>query len=199
MKTTCSSCGQEFETKTDCHQHSCEIFDSENHEYRDIPRACYTVDGAGPADSFEVLGKFTQPSVNQCWQHEAGEFIPWLVENPIPIEECLDTCLHNIKTEVSAGRYRADIVAENTDGDRLVIETHLETSDHDHLGKLLTYGTYFGADELIWVAKSFTKGHIRTALELTKRYDDTTLSLVTFDVNWVGEYRPVVTFDTIWE
>lgn len=199
METTCGSCGKEFDTKTDCFSHACEEFEADDYEYRNAPNPICTVDGAGPADRFEVLNHFSRLSLKQCWKSEPKEFIPWLAENPDPLEGALDTNLRDIRTEIPAGRYRADILAENTDGERLVIETQVKPSDHDHLGKLLTYGSYLEADELVWVAKSFSKGHVRTAIKLTERCEDTNLTLVTFDATWVGEYRPVVMFETVWE
>ena len=195
---TCSSCGRKFETKSECCGPSCEEFDSEEYEYRNDPRSIYTVDGVGPADSFELLGKAPQIRASNCWDDERGSFTPWLADNPEPLEMALDTRLHDIETEVPAGRYRADIVAENTKRERVVIENQMGTSDHAHLGKLLTYGSYFNADSLVWIAQSFSKGHIRTAIEITDHREDIRLTLITFDVAWVGEYSPIVTFDSIW-
>ena len=48
--------------------------------------------------------------------------------------------------------YRADIVCQETATERvIVIENQLERTDHDHLGKLLTYAAGLKAEIVVWV------------------------------------------------
>ncbi|WP_158055885.1 PDDEXK family nuclease [Halorussus halophilus] len=146
----------------------------------------------------EVFGGYSKSKVRFCWSCEEQGFTPWLAENPEPLEIALDTNLHEIETEVSTGQFRADIVAENSDGERVVIENQLGTSDHAHLGKLLTYGSFFEAENLVWVAESFKKDHIRTGIKLTQQLDNTRLVLVMFVVHPVGGGHLAITFEAVW-
>lgn len=41
--------------------------------------------------------------------------------------------------------FEVDLVAEDENANRIVIENQLETTDHDHLGKILTYLTNLDA------------------------------------------------------
>jgi hypothetical protein len=174
------------------------VFDPSRYEYQDVPRPIEVVDGPD-GQPIEAPGKRAHYGPEYYWESEAGEFTPWLAENPGALELALDTRLHDIETEVQTGRYRADMVAENTDGEQLVVENQLQRSDHDHLGKLLTYGAFCDADALIWIAPSFSKAHVRTAIQLTEQLDETRLTLVTVDISMVGENHPVIQFNELWE
>ena len=71
--------------------------------------------------------------------------------------------------------YYADILCRDSDDDRyVVIENQLEVSDHDHLGKLLTYAAHFDASTVIWIAKSFTDQHRAAVDWLNEHSDETT-------------------------
>lgn len=104
--------------------------------------------------------------LREIWADESGVFTPWLAEpdNLTRLGEALGIALEEPATEVSVGGYSADIVATNTaDNRRVVIENQLEKTDHDHLGKILTYAAGLDASTVVWVAKRFTEEH-RAAL-----------------------------------
>ena len=66
--------------------------------------------------------------------------------------------------EKPVGHYQADIVCEEAKTNAtVVIENQLEPTDHDHLGKLITYSAGLKADISIWIAKHFSDEH-RAAL-----------------------------------
>ena len=103
----------------------------------------------------------------EIWGDESGVFTPWLAkpDNLARLGEALGLTLEEPATEVSVGGYSADIVATNTANNRrIVIESQLERTDHDHLGKILTYAAGLDALTVVWIAKRFTQEH-RAALE----------------------------------
>ncbi|MEN8446146.1 MAG: DUF4268 domain-containing protein, partial [Cyanobacteria bacterium J06555_13] len=53
--------------------------------------------------------------------------------------------------EQPAGAFNVDLVAEEEGGGTAVIENQLEKSDHDHLGKLITYVANYQAKYAIWI------------------------------------------------
>lgn len=68
------------------------------------------------------------------WESESSDFTPWLAQNIDFLNEALGIKLSFTKSEVSAGPFYADILAEDESGNRWVIENQLEKTDHNHLG-----------------------------------------------------------------
>ncbi len=82
--------------------------------------------------------------------------------------------------ESRVGPFRADIVAKRTDCDEtVIIENQFGYTDHDHLGKLLTYtaglGASGGAKTAIWIAGIFREEH-RAALDWLNQRTDSDLN-----------------------
>lgn len=106
------------------------------------------------------------------WPHEARDFTPWLAENLGYLAEPLGMELELEATEKRVGAFRADMVCRNqADNSRVVIENQLDTSNHPHLGKVLTYAAGLDAGTIIWIAEEFRDEH-RHALEWLNRKTD---------------------------
>lgn len=65
------------------------------------------------------------------------------------------------KRELLAGDFQCDLVAEDENGDRVIVENQLEATNHDHLGKVITYLTNLDAKAAIWVSTAPRPEHIR--------------------------------------
>lgn len=113
------------------------------------------------------LGTLDAVDLKDVCTDEAGEFTPWLAkpENLARLAKELDMELELEGVEVPVGPYRADIVAtDNMSNDRVIIENQLDKTNHDHLGKIITYSSGLGAKVIIWIAREFTEEH-RKALD----------------------------------
>ena len=100
-----------------------------------------------------------------AWPHEAKDFTPWLASNIALLGEAIGIDIEVQETESSVGDFSVDIYAEDADtGKTIVIENQLGDTDHDHLGKLITYASGKGADLVIWVVKHAREEH-RSAIE----------------------------------
>lgn len=111
----------------------------------------------------------------KIWKNEADNFTPWLAkqEHLSWLGEVLNMELADAECEVKVGQFRADIMCRNTtDGSQVVIENQLRQSDHDHLGKILTYGIGSEARTLVWVAESFTNEHLAVINRLNAMGDE---------------------------
>ena len=103
------------------------------------------------------------------WPHEARDFTPWLAENLIFLAKPLGMDLEFEATEKRVGDFRADMLCRNRiDDTRVVIENQLNPSNHQHLGKVLTYAAGLDAATIIWIAEEFRPEH-RDALNWLNR------------------------------
>lgn len=98
-----------------------------------------------------VIGKLQRVPLREVWKHEAYDFTQWLQENIDVLNNVLDFNLINVDREQAAGSFSIDLVAEDDGGGTVIIENQLEKSNHDHLGKLITYLTVMAARAAIWI------------------------------------------------
>lgn len=108
------------------------------------------------------LGRIEQVELREVWKHEATNFTKWLAkpENLDLLSEEIDIELSLIDTEYNVGRFNVDIYAEELSADRkVIIENQLERTDHDHLGKLITYASGLDAEVIIWIVKEVLEEH----------------------------------------
>ncbi len=121
--------------------------------------------------SFHKL-KYLEPST--IWLTEDRHFTPWLAEeeNLARLGDAINMNLEFETRERKVGSFFADIVCKNkSDNTRVVIENQLYSTDHDHLGKVITYGAGLDAITMIWVASKFRKEH-RNALKWLNEITD---------------------------
>lgn len=102
--------------------------------------------------------------LREVWPDEAKHFTPWLAANPGHLGKELGMDLELEGEEVAVGPFSADVVLRDTQtGHLLVVENLLEPTDHDHVGKLITYAAGLEAHWAVLVAKTFRPEH-RSAL-----------------------------------
>jgi len=75
-----------------------------------------------------------------------------------------------VQEEAAVGDYNVDILADDAEtGAAVAIENQLEWTDHDHLGKVLTYAGWQDAQILVWISPHFREEH-RAALDWLNRW-----------------------------
>jgi hypothetical protein len=109
-----------------------------------------------------MIGRIQRVPLREVWKHEALDFTTWLQENLDVVSDVLDIPLSGAKREQAAGTFSVDLLAEEETGSFVVIENQLEKSNHDHLGKLLTYLVAFEAKTAIWVVSEPRPEHVST-------------------------------------
>lgn len=110
--------------------------------------------------------------LRSVWAHEAINFTPWVADNVDLLADAVGLDITVDETESSVGDFNVDIYASETGTDRkIIIENQLEDTDHDHLGKLITYASGKGADVVIWVVKHAREEH-KAAVEWLNNHTD---------------------------
>lgn len=91
-----------------------------------------------------------------------------------------------------------DIFAEGPNGDTAVIENQLEKTDHDHLGKLITYLSNLGAKTAIWITSDARPEHV-TAINWLNEISpvDTAFFLVMVEAYSIGDSEPAPLFTAV--
>lgn len=113
------------------------------------------------------IGRLTEVDVRNLWRHEQYDFSNWLAkdDNIEYLNEILGLTLVDINREVYVGPYRCDLVAKDeTTGITVIIENQLEGTNHEHLGKIITYTSGLDAKVIVWIVKE-TKEEHRAAIE----------------------------------
>ena len=106
--------------------------------------------------------------VRKLWRNEAADFTPWLLDNAALLGEVLGTELFPEGRERRVGRYSADLMFRDSSDRLVVVENMFGATDHDHLGKLITYSAGLDAGIAVLVAEEFRDEH-RSALDWLNR------------------------------
>ena len=111
-------------------------------------------------------------TLRELWKHEERGFSAWLEANLDTLSEAIGVALSDPQRELRAGSFQVDLVAEDENGERVIVENQLEATDHDHLGKLLTYLTNLDAKAAIWISSAPRPEHIRAIQWLNETTPD---------------------------
>lgn len=147
------------------------------------------------------FGKLKKVDLREGWKHEAFDFTQWLVkpENLQLLSDEIGIEISPIETEARTGKYSVDILAEEeATGRKIIIENQLEKTDHDHLGKIITYASGYDAEYVVWIVKAANEEH-RQAMEWLNDHTDTNLHffLIRLELWQINDSPPAVKLNTI--
>jgi hypothetical protein len=149
----------------------------------------------------QTLGKLKKVDLRAVWEHEALSFTRWLAkeENLELLGEELGISIKLLKTEANVGGFNVDILAEEEGSDRkIIIENQLEVTNHDHLGKLITYASGVNAGVIIWIFKDIRDEH-RRAIDWLNEHTDENIDFfaVKMEAWQIGDSLPAPKFQII--
>lgn len=139
--------------------------------------------------------------LRDVWQDEARDLTPWLADNLDSLSEALGIDLELEGTEVRVGPFSADLLLRDANtGKRVVVENMMINTNHDHLGKLITYAAGLEATHAVLLAETFRAEH-RSALQWLNA--NSTDSVHFFGVvlkAWrIGDSKPAPQLDVVVE
>ena len=148
------------------------------------------------------LGKLEEiKDLRTVWPHEAADFTPWLSEddNIALLADAVGIDITVDETESSVGDFHVDLFASETGTERkIIIENQLGDTDHDHLGKLITYASGKSADVIIWVVKYAREEH-KAAIEWLNNHTDERIGFFLCEIKLyrIGNSAPAVKFEVV--
>ena len=126
------------------------------------------------------LGKLEKvKDLRSVWKHEANDFTNWLAEeeNLNTLGEEIGIDIELISTEAKTGSFSTDILAsESNTNNKIIIENQLESTDHNHLGKIITYASGHDAKIIIWIVKDVREEH-RQAIDWLNEHTDEEINI----------------------
>jgi len=148
------------------------------------------------------LAKLTQVTdLREIWKHERYDFSKWLSEEEnlkeLSVAVGIDIVLGELESAV--GNFNVDLFATEEGTDRkIIIENQLADTDHEHLGKVITYAAGKSADVIIWIVKRARDEH-RQAIEWLNRRTDEDVGFFLIEVElWkIGDSLPAPRFNVV--
>lgn len=136
------------------------------------------------------IEKISRIPIKDAFKYEDKNLTPWLCENIDALGEAIGIELSNAEREQSTGNFSLDIKAQTASGDIVVIENQFGASNHDHLGKLITYLTSFEAKIAIWIVETPKQEHINAIAWLNEGDNGCDFFLVKLQAIKIGESNP---------
>jgi hypothetical protein len=120
------------------------------------------------------LSKIKKIDLRKAWNHEAHDFTLWLSneENLNLLSDEIGIDIKLIQTEANVGKFHVDILCEEENSSRkVIIENQLEITNHDHLGKIITYASGIDAEIIVWIVKDVREEH-KQAIDWLNEHTD---------------------------
>ncbi|MGF0020580.1 DUF4268 domain-containing protein [Acidaminococcus fermentans] len=150
----------------------------------------------------EKLGRMKKiDDLRSIWPHEEADFSKWLAakENLEQLSDAIGIDLEFEETESSVGSFSVDIYARESGSSRgIIIENQLEDTDHDHLGKIITYAAGKDAEVIVWIVKKARDEH-KKAIEWLNQHTDENIGIFLIEIElWrIGDSLPAPRFNVV--
>lgn len=145
------------------------------------------------------IDKLVDVDIRDLWKHEQYDFSNWLADNIEMLNDVLGLSLVDVNKEKYVGSYRCDLVAtDEYTGTKVIIENQLEASNHDHLGKIITYASGLNAEVIVWIVKEAREEH-KAAIEWLNNNTTSDISFFLLELHAykIGNSDPAAQFVVI--
>ncbi len=150
----------------------------------------------------KLLGKIEKVNdLRTIWPHEARNFSKWLAqeENLKQLGDAIGVSIVLEECESSVGEFNVDLYAtEEGTNRKIIIENQLADTNHDHLGKIITYASGKDAEVIVWIVKRARDEHKQAIAWLNQHTDENIgFFLVEIELWKIDDSRPAVRFNIV--
>ena len=134
--------------------------------------------------------------IKTIWENEPQKFTPWLADNLSVLGELIGLDLDFTSREAEVGDFAVDLLAKDLSTNRtVVIENQFNSTDHKHLGQLITYASYYKAGVIIWLSEKIRDEH-RAAIDWLNNNTDGNIDFfaVEIEVIQIDNSKPALNF-----
>ena len=147
------------------------------------------------------LGELKRVPLREVWKNEARDFSKWLASKDgiSLLSEAVGFEIEPTETESAVGRFSLDVLGKVAGTEQVVvIENQIEDSNHDHLGKLITYAAGKDASCAIWIVKRANDEH-RKAVEFLNNTSKNSIGYFLLEIEaWrIGDSDPAPKFNVV--
>jgi hypothetical protein len=126
---------------------------------------------ATPASTVQ-LAEIEELDPATVFQRDGAGFPDWLSANLDRLAKELGVSgLREVGRDVGVGSFTADLVAQTDRGRRVAIMSHLEPSDHLHLGQMITFAAGLDVSAVVWITTRIGEEH-RAVLDWLNQHGD---------------------------
>ena len=147
------------------------------------------------------LGKMEKKDLHTVWKHEERDFSRWLSkgENLALLSDALDLDLQFEGKEVPVGGFSVDLLVPDANtGYKVIIENQLGVTNHDHLGKIITYAAGKEANILIWIVGKARDEHRQAVKWLNDKTDsEVGVFLIEMELWSIDGSKPAPKFNVV--
>ena len=157
----------------------------------DRPRASFA---AAPAPAVQLA---EIEEVDPASLFQGAGFRDWLADNLDRLAKELGLSgLREVGRDVGVGSFTVDLLAQTDRGRRVAITSHLEPSDHLHLGQMITFAAGLDVSAVVWITTRIGEEH-RAVLDWLNQHgdDDVRFFGVELRLLRIGSSAPAVTFN----
>jgi hypothetical protein len=118
------------------------------------------------------LAEIEEVDPTTVFQRDGAGFPDWLSANLDRLAKELGVSgLREVGRDVGVGSFTADLLAQTDRGRRVAIMSHLEPSDHLHLGQMITFAAGLDVSAVVWIATRIGEEH-RAVLDWLNQHGD---------------------------
>jgi len=147
----------------------------------------------------EKLSKKKKIDLRKIFKDEL-EFTHWLKNNINQLSDVIGIEIENIEKGQGIGDFISDLIANEVNSEnKIIIENQLKQTDHDHLGKIITYASGIGAKYIIWISDKIREEHQKALEWLNENSGNNGLSFfgVEIEAIQIDNSKPALDFKII--